>query len=236
MQIHIHPGVEVALRRLFMTETDVAEAIRDGDLASPQRVENSLLVDMRISGTGVSYRPKLNEWVYRRPDIYLTDEFLKRCNGLPVIDQHPEKAVLDSDSFTKQIVGTMRLPYIRDQEVWGIASIINADMIKRLEAADITDTSPSVVFRDTKSNYEVELGDGETMLIEGRPSFVDHLAICNQGVWSKGGEPSGIRIDDSRVVAMADSLDALSRKLAIIHVIKSAERVAERLSAFAMKK
>jgi hypothetical protein len=33
-------------------------------------------------------------------------------------------------------------------------------------------------------------------LVEGNPSFVDHLAICEKGVWDKGGDPSGIRIDN----------------------------------------
>jgi hypothetical protein len=52
-----------------------------------------------------------------------------------------------------------------------------------------------VVFRDTKVNYNIEMEDGSNLLVEGNPSFVDHLAICEKGVWDKGGDASGIRID-----------------------------------------
>jgi hypothetical protein len=51
------------------------------------------------------------------------------------------------------------------------------------------------VFRDTKVNYNIEMEDGSNLLVEGPPSFVDHLAICEKGVWDKGGDASGIRID-----------------------------------------
>jgi hypothetical protein len=52
------------------------------------------------------------------------------------------------------------------------------------------------VFRDTKVNYNIELEDGGNLLVEGKPSFVDHLAICEKGVWDKGGDASGIRVDN----------------------------------------
>ena len=39
------------------------------------------------------------------------------------------------------------------------------------------------------------MDDGSNLLVEGSPSFVDHLAICEKGVWDKGGDASGIRID-----------------------------------------
>ena len=54
-----------------------------------------------------------------------------------------------------------------------------------------------VVLRDTKENFRVELEDGSTLLIEGKPSLLDHLAICERGVWDKGEEPSGINRGDS---------------------------------------
>jgi hypothetical protein len=238
MKIDLHPGVEVALRRLSMTETDVAEAIRDGELASPQPYENSLLVDMRISGTGVSYRPKLKEWVYRRPDIYLTDEFLKRCAGLPVIYEHPEAAVLDSQSFSRQIVGTMMVPYVKAEEVWGVARIMDRPTMKDFEKGEMVDTSPSVVFRDPKVNYEIELENGETMLVEGNPSYIDHLALCERGVWSKGGDPIGVRIDSDNVdsndlvIVIADSVYRLSQRLLSLQVQRSISRFNQRMDRY----
>lgn len=199
--IGIHPGCLIALRKLKgMTELELAEAIRDQELTSPQFIENVGLVDMRISGTGFSYRPKLNEWVYRRDTIYLTQEFLQRCNGLPVIMEHPSTQILNSDEFAQRIVGTMFLPYIRFDvnEVWGIARIYDKNAMKMILEMNLS-TSPSVVFRDTKVNYTIQMEDGDHLLVEGIPSFVDHLAICEKGVWDKGEEASGIRIDSEAV-------------------------------------
>lgn len=195
LSLDLHPGCLIALRKMKgMTELELAEAIRDGELVSPQYIENVCLVDMRISGTGFSYRPKLNEWVYRRDTIYLTPEFLQRCAGIPIIMEHPASQILNSDEFAERIVGTMALPYIKLDEVWGIGRVYDKTAIDMMVKAQLS-TSPSVVFRDTKVNYTIEMEDGDHLLVEGKPSFVDHLAICEKGVWDKGGDAIGIRID-----------------------------------------
>jgi 8-oxo-dGTP pyrophosphatase MutT (NUDIX family) len=213
----IHPGISIVLRRLKMNEYEVSEAIRDGELTSPQWFENALLVDVRISGTGISYRPQLKEWVYRRPENYLTPDFLKRTAGMPIIYEHPEDTILDSRSFGRRVVGTMQLSYVKNGEVWGVARIYDHEAGKEMieSGGEDISTSPSVVFRDPTVNYEIELMNGETMLVEGSPSYLDHLAICLKGVWDKGGEASGIRIDsvDPRLVAIADSVDQLNERL-----------------------
>ena len=192
----LHPGCMVALNRSGMDELGVAQAMAAGDLASPQRYDNMTLFAMRITGTGVSYRAKFNEYVYRRPENYLTPEFVQRCNGLPVIWEHPEKAMLNSDEFGSRVVGTMLWPYIDGDEVWGIAKVFDADAIKAMSDKQLS-TSPAVVFRDQSVNCKMELEDGSTLLIEGKPSLLDHLAICEVGVWDKGGPPEGIRTDSA---------------------------------------
>ncbi|WP_254661810.1 hypothetical protein [Burkholderia sp. CCA53] len=63
------------------TELDVAKAIRDGELSSPQQYENVWLFDLRITGTGTSYRTEHDEFVYRPPENFLTEEFRERCYG-----------------------------------------------------------------------------------------------------------------------------------------------------------
>jgi hypothetical protein len=232
----LHPGVKAAFRRLKMNEYQVAEAIRDGVLASPQKFENMLLVDMRISGTGVSYRPKLKEWVYRRPENYLAPEFLRRASGMPIIYEHPGKATLDSESFAQRVVGTMQLPYIKGSEAWGIARIYDRSTQQEMIEGDLS-TSPSVVFRDPTVNYEMQLEDGSTMLVEGDPSYIDHLAVCAKGVWDKGGEPTGIRIDsvsepepDPRYKAIADSIDRLDQRLKYLPVVRAVGRLEQSIS------
>jgi 8-oxo-dGTP pyrophosphatase MutT (NUDIX family) len=228
----LHPAVVIALRRLRMNEFEVAEAIRDGELSSPQWFENVLLVDMRISGTGISYRPKLKEWVYRRPENYLSEDFLKRTAGMPIIYEHPDETVLDSKSFGHRVVGTMQLSYIKGEDVWGIARIYDREAGKEiLEADGDLSTSPSVVFRDPAVNYEIELDNGETMLVEGSPSYLDHLAICASGVWDKGGAPSGIRVDsvDARLEAIADSIDLLAGRLTRHMITRAVGRLERRI-------
>lgn len=189
----MHPGVIVSLSRLTMDELGVARAIMNGDLASPQQYKNILLVAMRITGTGVSYRKSLDEFVYRHPDNYLTPDFLARCNGLPVIMMHPKGAVLNSEEFANRVVGTMLLPYIYGNEVWGIAKIYD-DAAAELIKDEQLSTSPSVVLTNGESTKMV-MDDGSTLLVEGKIDLLDHLAICRNGVWDKGQEPNGIRAD-----------------------------------------
>ena len=203
----LHPGCLVALQKLAMDELGIAKAMAEGELASPQRYENVTLFDMRITGTGVSYRQKFDEYVYRRPENYLTPEFLQRCAGLPVVWLHPEKSTLDGEEFDKRVIGTMFYPYLKGDEVWGVAKIYNDSAIEMMKSETLSN-SPAVVFRDPKVNSKIELEDGSTLLIEGKPSLLDHLAICEHGVWDKGGEPNGVRTDSNEgVTKMAEDKD-----------------------------
>ena len=177
-----------------MNELDLARQIKDGLLPSPWKVGGMTLFAMRITGTGLSYRSGHDEFVWRDSSIYLNDEFLARCNGLPVIWWHPEdKPELDSEEFAKRIVGTVMLPYIKGEDVWGICRIYDESAIKLMTDGQLS-TSPAVVFKPNDGNRKVEL-NGETFLIEGNPSHLDHLAICDNGVWDKGGEPTGVLND-----------------------------------------
>jgi len=192
----LHPGVNIALARVRMTELDVATAIRAGELVSPQRYENVWLFALRITGTGTAYRQKLEEYVYRAPGNYLTPEFLARCNGLPVVWEHPEAGKLDSTEFANRVIGAILLPYIQGDEIWGIAKIYDDDAAHRMTSRQLS-TSPGVVFRPLDGNQTAQLEDGRTLLVEGKPSLLDHLAICEEGVWDKGGPPAGVDLPTS---------------------------------------
>lgn len=187
----LHPGCAAAIARLGMDELGVAKAIRDGTLASPQQYENIALFAIRITGTGVAYRSQLDEHVWRDSAHYLNDEFLQRCNGLPVIMEHPKRAILDSKEFTDRIIGTVMLPYVSGSEVWGIAKIYDASAARMMENRQLS-TSPGVSWRDFTTNLVLKRDDGSTLLIEGKPSLLDHIAVCELGVWDKGGEASGV--------------------------------------------
>lgn len=181
-----------------ITELDIAKNIRDGVLPSPQKIGNLWLFAIRISGTGLSYRPELKEYVDRSPDNYLNDEFLARCNGLPVIWKHPKGNKLDSQSFSERVIGTVFLPYVSGEEVWGIAKVFDDDAGQIMDEHQLS-TSPGVTFQ-AGTNVKQELKDGSSLLIEGNPKLVDHIAIVENGVWDKGGAPSGVLSENAQVV------------------------------------
>jgi 8-oxo-dGTP pyrophosphatase MutT (NUDIX family) len=200
----LHPGCRIALDRLDMNELGVARAIADGRLTSPQKYENIWLFAIRITGTNVAYRPKHEEFVHRDPTLYLNSEFLARCNGLPVIFKHPKEApILNAEEFSKRIVGTVFLPYVAGDEVWAIVKIW-IDEVADLMAKEGLSTSPGVNFANFSVNTKITLDDGKVVLFEGDPSLVDHIAICELGVWDKGGEPAGIR-SESREDSMTEA-------------------------------
>lgn len=199
----LHPGVRTALERLTMDELGVARAMADGRLASPQQYENVWLFAIRITGTGAAYRVDREEFVWRDPSIYLNDEFLARCNGLQVIWEHPDENLLNSKEFQARTVGSVFLPYLRadkPDEVWAIAKIYDAQAVKGLLNDELS-TSPAVNFSNSSINEKVTLESGKTILIEGKPSLLDHIAICSNGVWDKLGEPTGVESADT----LADS-------------------------------
>jgi 8-oxo-dGTP pyrophosphatase MutT (NUDIX family) len=204
----LHPGARIALDRLAMDEVGVARAIAAGELTSPQRYENVWLFAIRITGTGMAYRAGLDEHVWRDPSLYLNDDFLARCNGLSVIWVHPDKSLLDSDEFADRIIGSVLLPYIQGPDVWAIAKVYDDNAAAEMQAKQFS-TSPAVNFLDPTVNTTIEMEDGRKMLIEGKPSLLDHIAIVTLGVWDKSGPPTGVlnHALSERADSMAESED-----------------------------
>jgi len=201
----LHPGTRMTIESgalnmidpRLMNELDIARAMASGELPSPQRYMNVWLFDIRITGTGVAYRRGIDEFVFRDPKLYMNDDFLARCNGLATVVEHPEKNTLNSKEFSDRVVGSIFLPYLKPEaeEVWGIAKIYDAATAEVMLKNQLS-TSPTVVFRDQAVNSTIKLEDGATLLIEGKPSLLDHVAICYRGVWDKGGPPSGVSINN----------------------------------------
>ncbi|HGF4015958.1 NUDIX domain-containing protein [Burkholderia cenocepacia] len=202
----MHPAVAQTIELLTGNELDIAKRMAAGELLSPQRYENVWLFDLRITGTGTSYRTEHDEFVYRPPENFLTEEFRQRCNGLPVIFEHPKKTILNSDEYRDRSIGTIFLPYLTETEVRGVAKVFDDDAA-RLMPTSHASTSPAVIFRDAGSAEAVEV-DGKSVLIEGKPSYLDHLAICEEGVWDKGGEPSGVNTGDPEMDGMEEKIPA----------------------------
>ncbi|HBZ8830792.1 TPA: NUDIX domain-containing protein [Citrobacter freundii] len=186
----LHPGMVAMLDAEPLNEMDVAGLIADGQLTSPQFFRNMYLWALRITGTGVTWRSKFRQYAYRSPENYLTDEFLARCSGLPVIWWHPEKNTLNSEEFASRTIGTITFAWIKGDEVWGMARIYDTDAAANLSTRQLS-TSPTVTGGD---DVLIDV-DGEPLLLEGTPVLLDHLAICEQGVWDKLGEPTGVKSD-----------------------------------------
>lgn len=228
----LHPGVAVALRRLGADELQVAQMIANNEITSPQRYDNFWLFAIRVTGTGMAYRRGLDEHVWRDPSLYLNDSFLARCAGLPVIFEHPEKRTLDSKEFSKRTVGAIMFAYIRGQDVWCIARIYDDDTATLMENEQLS-TSPAVVFRDPGSTSKIKFEDGSTLLVEGKPSLIDHLAICENGVWDKGGPPVGVQVDSLRADAdvsvepfPVSKVDQVFKELKLLEVRLAARQAA----------
>jgi predicted NUDIX family NTP pyrophosphohydrolase len=200
----LHPGLDIAFKIAgARTEYDYAKLISQDCLPSPQMYANVMLLAIRITGTGLAYRSSIGEHVWRDPSLYLNEEFLKRCNGLIVVMDHPDSAVLTSEEFKNRAVGSIILPYIKGDEVWGIAKIYDQASVDEILEGEIS-TSPSVVFDNTAGNTTLTTENGEPLLIEGVPFLLDHIAIVtkargSKGVWDKGGEATGVLLTNPEV-------------------------------------
>ncbi len=200
----LHPGDDAILTTLTGNEQDVAQLVASGALVSGTKFRNIWLYAIRIIGTGAAYRrikkgdTERIEFTWRDPDIFLSPEMVARCAGLPVILEHPDGALLDGEQYLSRNVGSIMLPYIKGDEVWGIARIYDPAMAQIMRDVQLS-TSPTVVLGHPDDNVTVSLDDGGTLIIEGEPALLCHVAICEQGVWDKGGAPSGIDTGGIRV-------------------------------------
>ncbi|WP_045447749.1 cell envelope integrity/translocation protein TolA [Citrobacter sp. S-77] len=181
---------------MLLTEIEAAKQIRDGRLPSPYKFSNMWLVNLRITGTGMAYRAAEKEFVWRSPKTYLNPQFLERCSGVPVIIDHPEGKTLEDVGERSRIIGTVMLPYIRGDEVWGVCRIYGQEIIDYIQKArGVVSTSPSVVFCGGSGGADFPDVMGEdNFFIEGTPFLIDHVALVPLGVWDKDGKPSGVEV------------------------------------------
>lgn len=188
----LHQPFAEMLAQTPLNETDVAALIADGVLSSPQYFYNMWMFAIRVTGTGVTWRSADQEMTFRNPDDYLTPEFLQRVAGVPLIWLHPEKRTLDSDEFSKRVIGTLTNAWVADKgEVWAVARVYDAEAAEIMATRQLS-TSPTVKFSEVAKSIIV---DGQPLLVEPSPELLDHVAICEQGVWDKLLNPTGVKSD-----------------------------------------
>ena len=184
----------------MINELQVAERIADGTLPSPQQLGASWYWAIRISGVGAAWRESENEFCWREPAVWLTPEMCARAASLPVLVDHPEKGTLNSREFAMRAVGTTVLGYVRGDELWAIARILDAGANEILLAGAYEDTSPAVIFAPgTGARIEI---DGKPLLLEPEPMLFDHVALCSKGTWTRDGPP-GVETTNAELVEAA---------------------------------
>lgn len=216
----LHQPFAEMLAQQALNETEVATLIADGTLSSPQYFINMWMFAIRVTGTGVTWRSADQQMAFRNPDDYLTPEFLQRVAGLPLIWLHPEKNTLDSDEFAKRVIGTLTNGWVADNgEVWAIARVYDAEAAEIMATRQLS-TSPTVKFVEVPKSIIV---DGQSLLVEPSPELLDHVAICEQGVWDKLLTPTGVKsdsipneaekMDEEKIVALINkAIDARMAK------------------------
>ncbi|EJC0360070.1 NUDIX domain-containing protein [Salmonella enterica] len=217
----LHQPFAEMLAQQALNETEVATLIADGTLSSPQFFINMWMFAIRVTGTGVTWRSADQQMAFRNPDDYLTPEFLQRVAGLPLIWLHPEKNTLDSNEFAKRVIGTLTNSWVADNgEVWAIARVYDAEAAEIMATRQLS-TSPTVKFVEVPDSI-IEI-DGQPLLVEPSPELLDHVAICEQGVWDKLLSPTGVKsdsipneaekMDEEKIVALINkAIDARMAK------------------------
>jgi len=189
------------------TETEIGWRVARGELSSPQRLPGFALFALRFSGTGTAWREAHQEHVVRPPEQYLTPEMCGRIAGVPVVSVHPDSGNLNTAEYIRTVIGAICFGYIAGSdgiqnaagdECWCIARVNDLGAADAMATGEFS-TSPAVVFTADSGNETLKLEDGTSVLFEGRPAVIDHLAaVIEAGVWDKAGEAgAGVRVDST---------------------------------------
>jgi colicin import membrane protein len=168
-------------------ELQIAERIADGTLPSPQQFGASWYWAIRISGVGCAWRESMNEFCWREPAVWLSPEMCARASSLPVLVDHPTNGVLNSREFAARCVGVTTFAYVREDELWAVARILDAGANAILASGAYEDTSPAVTF-SPGTGARIDIG-GKSLLVEPEPLLLDHVCLTAKGVWTRDGPP-----------------------------------------------
>ena len=184
----------------MINELQIAEKIADGTLPSPQQFGASWYWAIRISGVGCAWRESMNEFCWREPEVWLSPEMCARATGIPVLVDHPKNGVLTSSEFAARCVGVTVHGYVRGDELWAIARVLDAGVNEILAAGAYEDTSPAVTF-EPGTGARIDIG-GKALLVEPDPMLLDHIALCAKGVWTRSAD-LGVENTDAELAEAA---------------------------------
>ena len=112
----------------------------------------------------------INEFCWREPSVWLSDDMVARAAALPVLVDHPDGGALSSQEFAKRCVGLTIFAYVRDEELWAVAQIVDAGANAILLDGLHQDTSPAVTFAPG-TGVKIDV-DGKPILVEPEPMLL----------------------------------------------------------------
>lgn len=174
-----------------MNYEDMIKGLISGELKSPQIYGESFYINLRITGTGITERYKEDEnneivrdnrgepvsyKINRSEEEFLSDTFLKACQGIPVLIEHPDNNFIDGGNYKDHVIGTIIQPFIKEdlKEVWGVARIYDPEVLILIQNK-LKSTSPAVRSINIKSN--------NNDIVEEKFKYIDHLALVIDGYW-----------------------------------------------------
>lgn len=184
----------------MVDEHQLALRIADGTLPSPHHFGSSWYWVIRVSGTGVAWRQAVDEFCLREKSIWLTDDMCARASCLPIIVEHPDSGLLNSQEFAARAVGMTVHAFVRGDDLMAVARVLDAGINQMLIDGSIEDTSPAVSFASGTALQRINV-DGKTLLIEPPPSLIDHVALVVRGVWTRDGSPGVETTSEEDLVA-----------------------------------
>jgi hypothetical protein len=90
--------------------------------------------------------------------------------------------------------------FVKGDELWAIARILDSGANGILAAGAYEDTSPAVTF-EPGTGTRIEI-DGKALLLEPDPMILDHICLCFKGVWNRDNVP-GVETTDATELAEA---------------------------------
>lgn len=143
-------------------------------------------IPMRFSGLGIAERTDAEgktRLVNRSKEKFCSDDFMKLYANIPICATHPvdDKGEHIPLGFNNSdlIIGNAIHAFLRENEIWIIARIHNADALEVILNSEVS-TSPYFISKETENVLE----NGDTIYDE-IPIICNHLAIVSNGFWDK---------------------------------------------------
>jgi len=127
------------------------------------------------------------------PGDILSIDTLKSAQGAPITDDHPREngkhVLVDSENYNKYVRGTISEPKIENSEITALATIYDAELIKKIKRKKQNEASIGFIH---SVDGTPGIFDGIKYDIAQRNIIINHVALVTSG---RAGENVKIHID-----------------------------------------